>query len=63
MLANAAKAMWRGSSPALTTILGYLSKHTMAEALDGLEAKGYILRDFAPGVCVRRQKCSYRTLE
>ena len=49
LLADAATGIWRGSAPALTTILGYSSKNTMAEALDGLEAKGYILRDYAPG--------------
>lgn len=49
LLADAATGTWRGSAPALTTILGYSSKNTMAEALDGLEAKGYILRDYAPG--------------
>ena len=48
-LADAATGTWRGSAPALTTVLGYTSKNTMAEALDALEAKGYILRDYAPG--------------
>jgi hypothetical protein len=49
LLADAATGTWRGSSHALTTILGYSSKNTMADAFDGLEAKGYILRDYAPG--------------
>jgi len=50
LLADAATGTWRhGSAPALTTILGYSSKNTMAEALEGLEEKGYVLRDYAPG--------------
>jgi hypothetical protein len=49
LLVETATGAWRGSAVALTTILGYKSRRTMAEALQGLEAGGYILRDFVPG--------------
>lgn len=49
LLADASTGVWRGSAPALTTVLGYTSQRTMATAFEGLEAKGYILRDYAPG--------------
>jgi hypothetical protein len=49
LLADARTGKWRGSAPALTTILGCGSKNTMADALERLETKGYILRDFMPG--------------
>ena len=49
LLADARTGKWRGSAPALTTILGFGSKNTVADALEKLETKGYILRDFTPG--------------
>jgi hypothetical protein len=49
LLADARTGRWRGSARALTTLLNYGSKNTMADALEGLETKGYILRDFTPG--------------
>jgi len=49
MMADIRTGTWRGSSVLLTELLGYGSKNTMAKALEGLEEKGYILRDFVAG--------------
>jgi hypothetical protein len=49
LLADARTGRWRGSARALTTLLNYGSKNTAADAFEGLETKGYILRDFTPG--------------
>jgi hypothetical protein len=48
LLADATSGKWRGSAQSLKTLLNFKSACIPTRALDSLEAKGFILRDYTP---------------